>query len=88
METLEFSGHLLRRISKMRLGDWEDAKNDLIEEVYTRNDMPALWQEFTLKTVAECRCRVILRRAYRKRFGPHADVAHAETTVHKNFGRF
>jgi hypothetical protein len=88
METLEFSGDLLRRISKMRLDSWQKAKDALVDEISPRNDMPALWQEFSLKTVAECRCRVVIRRAYRKRFGPHADVAHAETTVHKNFGRF
>ncbi len=88
MDHVEYASDLLRRISNMRLKTWEAAKPDLIEEVSKRNDMPAIFEEFSQKTPNECRCRVILRRAYRKRFGPHADVAHAETTTHKNFGRF
>ncbi|MBX4911389.1 hypothetical protein HJA82_29185 [Rhizobium bangladeshense] len=88
MTTLEFAGDLLSRVSRMRLKDWEAAKPDLIEEIRVRDDMAELFQEFTLKTVEECRCRVIIRRAYKKRYGMQANVAHAETTTHLNFGRF
>ncbi|QIG75645.1 hypothetical protein EVC20_074 [Rhizobium phage RHph_Y2_17_1] len=88
MDTSEFAGRLLERVRGMSLKRWEEAKPALIDEVIKRHDMPALFQEFTLKTQDECRCRVIIRRAFRKRFGAHANVAHAETTIHQNFGRF
>ncbi|QIG69106.1 hypothetical protein EVB78_073 [Rhizobium phage RHph_N1_15] len=86
--TLEFAGDLLSRVSRMRLRHWEAAKEALIEELRVRDDMPELFEQFSLKTVDECRIRVALRRAYRKRYGVKADVAHPDTTTHNNFGRF
>lgn len=88
METAEFAADLMRRIQPMRLETWRDAQAALVEEISRRDDMPALMEEFTLVTTAECRARTCIRRAYRKRFGPNANVAHAETTIHRNFGRF
>ncbi|OCP21874.1 MULTISPECIES: hypothetical protein [unclassified Ensifer] len=88
METVDYALDLLRRVERMRLADWEKAKDGLVEEVMQRPDMPALFEAFTMKTTAECRIRVVIRRAYRKRFGVHADIAHAETTTHQNYGRF
>ncbi|AGC36079.1 hypothetical protein B7L88_gp035 [Rhizobium phage RHEph10] len=88
MDAPEFASRLLERVSRMSLKRWEEAKPGLVDEIAKRNDMPAIFQEFTLKTQAECRCRVAIRRAYRKRFGGHANVASAETSIHENFGRF
>ncbi len=89
MDTHQYAADLLARVRRMRLRDWDAAKSDLIDEIVNRDDMPALFQEFpNTRDVAECRIRVCLRRAYRKRFGRHANVAHAETTTHTNFGRF
>jgi hypothetical protein len=88
MDTAEFAGRLLDRVRPMSLKRWEEVKPNLIDEISKRNDMPALFEEFSSKTRDECRCRVVIRRAYRKRFGVHANVAHAETTIHQNFGRF
>ncbi|WP_276122588.1 hypothetical protein [Pararhizobium qamdonense] len=88
MDTIDFALDLLRRVERMRLRHWEDEKDGLIDEISKRDDMPALMEEFTLATVAECRIRVCIRRAYRKRYGVRADIAHADTTIHKNYGRF
>jgi hypothetical protein len=88
MDAADFALNFTGRVEKMSLATWERQKEGLIEEVIKRNDMPLIFQELTLKTVAECRCRVVLRRAYKRRFGMTADIAHAETTTHENFGRF
>ncbi|TDW20377.1 hypothetical protein EV128_1257 [Rhizobium azibense] len=87
-QTIAFAGELLNKVRKMRLKEWDADKHGLVEQVSKRSDMPALFVEFTLKTIEEARCRVIIRRAYRKRYGPNANVAHPDTTIHQNFGRF
>lgn len=87
-ETVAYANTLLRRVRRMSIREWDTDKHGLIEEVKLRDDMPELFQEFTLQTVYEARCRVLLRRAFRLRFGVNADVANPATTTHKNYGRF
>ena len=89
MEMNEYAADLEVKVRGMRLADWRDARSELVEELSRRDDMPALFEEFSdPHDITHCRLRTLLRRAYRKRFGNHANVAKAEITTHKDYGRF